>query len=348
MGRKAKSSRLVEITGIIWILFIIVGLSSISLPSSDRKADGQGLRITSYNVQNLFDAEDDPRTRDEEFLPLKVKRQLDFQKSCGTQARASCRYRNWTDAHWLEKVQRIALVLNQTPKLRDEILILNEVENSKVIRALTDHYRAKDWKTLAWLPDLDPRGITSAVLSSLPQAQEPRLHHHPQISFSRGILETQLNYQKQVLVVFAFHFPSQLASPRDRRLMLALLENLIRQRESEGFIVIAGGDSNLSQQEQKEWIQETSSPLASNLSHHWGRRKDKGTYAWDGEWTFFDWIYLSPLWRQEASVRAHFQVLNKHKLQKKPDGSPEGFTVPSKPGVSDHFPVSVTLKKKDL
>src|SRR5688572_26337174 len=38
---------------------------------------GPRVRVLTFNLQNLFDAEDDPRTRDEEYLPLRLKRRLD-------------------------------------------------------------------------------------------------------------------------------------------------------------------------------------------------------------------------------------------------------------------------------
>jgi hypothetical protein len=281
-----------------------------------------------------------------------MKRTLNFEKACGTQARASCRYRNWTDAHWIEKAQRIALVLNhkhsksskKMPKL-DEILILNEVENLKVVSTVLDHYRSPDWKTRAWLPDSDPRGITSAIVSTLPSQGPPILHRPVEAPHNRGILEARLIYLDRQLAVFAFHFPSQLASPKDRKKMLEHLENLVRQREAAGFIVVAGGDSNMSQIEQEEWIQAQEGPLANNLSHHWGRTKARGTYAFDGNWTFFDWIYVSKDYREAKGTKAKFEVLNHLRAQKKEDLSPEGFISPARPGVSDHFPVMVTLKK---
>lgn len=314
----------------------------------------QDLRITTYNLQNLFDAKDNPRTRDEEFLPLKSKRKLPFQEVCGPDYRPSCRYRNWTEAHLINKTQRIAEVLNFERWRHHEILIFNEVENREVLDLLLGHYRLGDWKTVLWLPDRDPRGIASAIVSTLPTtdlrgtaspAAIGRLHFPSAGYRGRGILEASLMApNKKVLSVFAFHFPSQRASAEDRKEILGFLSSLIQKRESSGAWVVAGGDSNMKPEEERTWLSKKGLQVfEGNLSHHWSCSSCEGTYLWNKEWNFFDWIYLTPSWRRTSAREPLARLTNDIASQKAEDGSPLGFRSPRQPGVSDHFPVSVYI-----
>ena len=72
-----------------------------------------------WNVENLFDFEDDPKTRDNDFLP-------------------DGKYK-WTESKYYQKLDRIAQVMNDFGDELPHLMGLVEVENLKVLEDLVKH-----------------------------------------------------------------------------------------------------------------------------------------------------------------------------------------------------------------
>ena len=107
---------------------------------------GARLRVVSYNVENLFDTSDDPRSADEAFL-------------------ASGAY-HWTEGKYHTKIKQTARVLSDLGEWSYPALVgLVEVENQAVVRDLVDHrsLRSQDYR-MAVSRGADPRGIDVALL----------------------------------------------------------------------------------------------------------------------------------------------------------------------------------------
>jgi|GEM_PF-6076393 len=339
------------ITGLslLWVksprLGISPGLLRLQQPAS---AAPVALRLVSYNLQNLFDTQDDPETEDQEFLPLKTKRLLGFKAACGFKAKtnhrtARCRRRNWTEKKYQEKLKRLAEVLKSAAIAPAQIILLSELENRKTLEDLAQILGPKVWRTRTHLESSDPRGIDTAVLSNLPALDRPRLH--PVFGLKgrayREIMEVKLNGPcKLPIAVFAFHFPSQLSPEVGRKISLEKLEELIQERQDQGYSVVAGGDSNFSTQEQNDWdIKERVKKLGGVLSHHIGCETCSGTYAFDGVWTFFDWIFVSKEFLAPPFQFLQTRTFQSHHLQLNAEGEPLGFSEPTRAGVSDHLPI---------
>ena len=71
-----------------------------------------------YNVENLFDTEDDPIKNDNEFLPTSQKK--------------------WTNNKWFKKTHKIAQVI--TAANYPDIIGLCEIENITVLKKLTSSF----------------------------------------------------------------------------------------------------------------------------------------------------------------------------------------------------------------
>lgn len=308
------------------------------------------LRVLTFNLQNLFDTKDDPWTEDEEFLPLRVKRKLPFASTCGKQARDSCRTRNWTERALDLKLSRLTGALEEEMHSGPEVMIFTEVENAPVLRRMLDGYRPRAWKTVALIEGPDPRGIDAAVVSTYPLVTAPVLHlPGGSESRTRGILEVRLDAgcgrgrPNREWVVLAFHFPSQMGSARGRERMLDLLFRLIRERERAGFPVIAGGDSNMTMENQRDWnLRERAEAGGGDITHFLGCANCPGTYNYRGRWDFLDWIYFS---RSVVPLVDHssIRLLNAGPLQMDANGAPLRFTEGNGRGVSDHFPIAANL-----
>lgn len=342
-------------------------------------ADGKSVRVLAFNLQNLFDTTDDPGKADEEFLPVRTKKRLLFAAACGKAAHPSCRTRNWTETALELKLARLAGALEAEQHRGSEILLFSEVENRGVLRRLLRLYRPGFWKTIALIEGPDPRGMDVAVVSDLPLEAEPVLH--TPVQRTRGILEARLRAPcGGSWTVLAFHFPSQLGSERGRRALFDRLFELTRAREHAGQRVIAGGDSNMTAENQRDWaLRARAETGGGGITHFLGCAECPGTYSYRGRWDFLDWIYFSreflkaegaadDVVRTEAEPGAKSQLGREAEakatsfpapearlslgsirvpragpLQMDATGAPLRFTESNGHGVSDHFPIAGDL-----
>ena len=149
---------------------------------------GQSLRVGFWNVENLFDLEDDPTTRDEEFA-------LGGKK-------------NVTQDIYDLKLKNCAAVLAD---LNADVLGLCEVENYFVLDELNRAYDGRDYKIIHY-DSPDRRGIDNALLYD-PEVfnvieTKPILNTLPEGGPTRDILYVQGEYKGHTLHIYVNHWPS--------------------------------------------------------------------------------------------------------------------------------------------
>jgi endonuclease/exonuclease/phosphatase family metal-dependent hydrolase len=162
--------------------------------------DAEGLRIAFYNVENLFDTDDDSLTQDEEFLPWGI--------------------RGWTPTRFWAKAGNIARVL---AVLDFPALVgLAEVENAACLSKLT---RTSPLKTAGYsfvqYESPDARGVDVGLLYN-PYLFTPVYHTPLRISFpenpekkTRDVLYVRgFLYGFDTLHVYVCHFPSRLGGEK--------------------------------------------------------------------------------------------------------------------------------------
>lgn len=163
-----------------------------------RAACGQRLfRVVSYNVENLFDTQDNPLADDEEFLPQGQ--------------------RHWTPKRYNHKLQQLAKVITAAGEWTEPALIgLCEVENDSTLYHLCHRtpLRTQAYRYVCSDTD-DPRGIRVALLYQRDQfALEG--HESLRIPFRGGQKRSRplLHVWGRVVTgdtldVFVCHFPSR-------------------------------------------------------------------------------------------------------------------------------------------
>lgn len=256
------------------------------------------LTVMTYNVENFFDAEDDPR----------------MPNGDGAEVINSP---EWVAA----KAAAIAQVIQRFDYGKGpDVLILTEVESQAALEAI--RARLTNGNTTyptAVLTDADPnrsdpkpdlRGIKVAVLSKLPLAPiaKPRTHavdlrKHTECrarsgapGTTRDILQVDVVLpDSQVMTVFGAHMPSG-GNPRICREVAAATLEKIAARLPSDRVVIAAGDFNFNcaEDEQrglilalKEWILP---PALDNKC-----RGNGSQYYWkDKSWSWLDVITQRP------------------------------------------------------
>jgi endonuclease/exonuclease/phosphatase family metal-dependent hydrolase len=354
------------------ILSVLVS-GCVSATKKVATVEPEKIKVMTMNVENLFDLEDNPEKNDEAFLPASLKANPAMQNRCRAQNNTAyraeeCIEKDWSREILERKFARLTDVLEQVNGgLGPDILILQEVENRKVLELWRDGYLKKmNYQTISWIEGPDDRGIDTAVMSRLPMVGTEKLHlmdysTTPQLQAepqrpTRGILETLLQLPSgDKLAVFAVHFPSQGASTIHRKAAVDTLLKLTSQVPA-GTSVVVGGDFNITSTEdfKEKYFTKSIQPKLS-VSHIVGCGECVGTSFWfkDRTWSFFDVLLFSKdldggdsPWQLD---RDSIHIVKTSKYQWNQYGSPASFRDGrGSTGVTDHLPVYAELKlKKD-
>ena len=245
-----------------------------------------------WNVENLFDYEDDAKTRDNDFLP-------------------DGKYK-WTESKYYQKLDRIAKVMNDFGDELPHLMGLVEIENLKVLEDLVKHDDIiKAGYKIVHKDSKDQRGIDVAVLYnpkylSLLEFEFLDIDSHSEKSlFSRDILYTSFKQADgSVLHSFTNHWPSRRDGWKEteyKRLAAAkTLKNKldeIRMKNSDAQILISGDfndypyNKSLFEILEAKSVKDKSAQLV-NLAYELDK-DNLGTITYDGDWGMFDMFLVS-------------------------------------------------------
>jgi endonuclease/exonuclease/phosphatase family metal-dependent hydrolase len=316
--------------------------------------------VLSYNVENLFDAQDDPGKDDQTYLPAALKNQDAHVKHCLTISkkawREECLYLDWHATAVDHKVKALAKVILEATAQGPDIVVLAEVENDAALRMLQQALGVQRYPHRILVEGNDKRGIDVAMLSRFKVVGQPQLHP---ISFSsistkqrqdtRGILETRfvLPSQEEV-VVYANHFPAPF-HPSEMRLQAFHTLNELKKRYPSSLLQIAAGDFNVTASENKG-----GHFLEKALKDHWLIAHEKacegfclGTYYYPPAqtWSFLDMILLAGPVDQSNWQLEKLVVINQSVHQLDNEGFPISFDYQRGQGASDHLPLLAFLQR---
>ena len=322
------------------------------------------LTIMTFNVQNLFDTTDDAGKDDSSYLPLSKKQTAAHRKGCAKikvkKWRDACLYWDWNETVLEFKLRVLAESILQVGDGRGaDIVALSEVENLSVLERLrTDYLSVAGYRPAILLEGDDMRGIDVAFLSRLESAGSPRLHQIPfssdqreRIGDTRGILEATFQLPDgKLLTGYAVHFPAPF-HPHAMREQAYEYLNSLQSRLPTGRAAFAAGDFNTpSNEERKHALLERLVRPHWLIAHETGCKPCKGTYYYapKDDWSFLDMIFWA---RSGKGSQANWQIqsdsvhlANANPAQKKADGTPAAFHFRGPSGVSDHWPLVVTIE----
>jgi exonuclease III len=173
-------------------IFFLLGLSMVTLSfyayglqiqkTFEGSQDPNRVSIMSFNVENLFDTEQDKGKEDFTYLPLSHKKESkEIQKFCsrqkGTSRRQECLTLDWSEEVLKTKLKNLTEVVLQIYNQGPDILLLQEVENLKVLKYWNDSYlQSAGYRTIELVEGSDPRGIDVALMSRFPLSGPVVLH----------------------------------------------------------------------------------------------------------------------------------------------------------------------------
>ena len=343
----------------IAMLAILCGCASNPTPDVNTS-----LSIMAFNVENLFDANDDPGKDDHDYLPLAEKQTEAHRAHCLSLRFESWQQRclnvDWSESVVTQKLGAIAAAIQQVDGgLGPDIVVLQEVENIAILERLRrDFLASSNYQPAVLVEGNDSRGIDVAFLSRLPLAGEAQLHD---IRFSdefadragdtRGILQADFRMADGSLITgFAVHFPAPYHPTEMRVAAYDTLNRLLAALPADRA-AFAGGDFNTTSAEDSE-----KNMLDRFARPYWLVSNDlcpgcRGTsyFAPDDSWSFLDMVLWRPCCGEnttDAVRKVSAQIANETAAQRRDDGTPRRFDGESGTGVSDHWPVLIRVESE--
>ena len=305
--------------------------------------------IAFYNIENLFDIENDPLTNDDDFLPTSAKR--------------------WTPKRYENKLKKIGSVIS---KIGEEnaatapvVIGLAEVENKKVLSDLvrSENLISEKYSYIHY-DSSDERGIDVALLykddlfevehsetfSVYLQTETGERDYTRDILLVRGILNDE------AIHIIVNHWSSRREGEKEteyKRLAAARVVNSIiakLKKDDNNAKVIVMGDFNDNPSDRSITLLEEESklynPFNTVLSYN------KGSLNHNFQWNMFDQILISGNFFNPDGSNLKFikaDVFNSKFVTQyhgKYKGQPFRTYVGKKykGGYSDHFPVYIQFK----
>lgn len=263
-------------------------------------------RVMSYNVENLFDTEDNPAKNDNDFLPS------------GN--------RHWTRNRYYHKLQQIAKVISAAGEWSTPALVgLCEVENDSVLTHLLSRTPLKHQQyRYCMTHGSDSRGINTALLYQrdkfgyIGHREHPVVFTHKQHKQTRHILHVWGKLlTTDTLDVFVCHLPSRYGgekeSEADRfdaaRTLRNLCDSLISTRSTPQILIMGDFNDTPENASLTEILAAgpvNPHPNPASLYNLYADSKKlnfRGSHKYQGEWSQLDQIIVSGnLIKQESPM----------------------------------------------
>ncbi len=340
-------------------IFLILNIQlSFSLVWAQKTKEYQISTIAFYNVENLFDTEDNPDTFDDDRTP--TGKDL------------------WTEEKYRKKISNISRVLSEigteTNPEPPAIIGLCEIENIKVLKDLIDHPNLKKFNYgVIHYDSQDERGVDVALLYRKQQ-------FIPLESKSRKLLiyeadrPTKRDYTRDQLVVTGLlnneeislivnHWPSRgggeakSAYKREKAAALnkRIIDSLIRVNPKAKILSMGDFNDDPTNRSFKKILKTEASAGSLNENSLFNPfekllRSGKGSLAYRDSWNLFDQIFMTETLVNSKQGYQFFKagIFNKTYLINH-TGQFKGYPFRTygsfgyEGGFSDHFPVYVYL-----
>lgn len=317
--------------------------------------------VMAFNVQNVFDNIDDPGKDDKAYLPVSAKQDDAHIAECNAIPVASwrdeCLYLDWSDDAIDHKLGVAARTIQQVNNGRGpDIIALQEIENIGILERLrTEYLGESDYLPAVLVEGTDKRGIDVAFLTRLP-IRNVTLHpldlpekYADRAGDTRGLLEVTFELPDgSLLTGYSVHFPAPFHPTEMRVLAYEHLNDVASQLPHEHNVFAAGDFNTASDEDELQgmldrfarpfWMVSNDVCEGCPGTHHYSR---------DDKWSFLDMVLFSPSADAEkAWTIASVRLANDFPAQVTRDGTPNRYRSAERTGVSDHWPVLMTLERR--
>lgn len=338
----------------------LLALGACGAPSSPPTEASTSASVMAFNVENLFDNVDDPGKDDKAYLAIEAKQNDAHVAACNEitvdRWRDECLNLDWSDEAIDFKLGVLAEAIRQIDGGPD-IIALQEVENLAILKRLNDEHLADlGYGEAVLIEGRDNRGIDVAFLSRLPIVGEPVLHPASFPDFperegdTRGFLEATFELPNgDLLTGYSVHFPAPFHPTAMRESAYEQLNALLAALPTDRPVFAAGDFNTTSAEMAGTDILDRLVRPDWTIAHETGCEGCRGTayYARDDSWSFLDMILFSASRGENATLQIRagsVKIANRTDAQVTTEGTPARFRSAERSGVSDHWPLVVTLE----
>lgn len=339
-----------------FLLLMLIGTITLNA----QKGQFQVAAVGFYNFENLFDTEDDPNIRDEEFTPEGRRR--------------------WTNELYQDKLKNLSRVISElgTELTPDGLAILGicEIENRKVLEDFVKQpaVAERNYQIIHY-DSPDERGIDVALIYQSKYFEVTKSTPIPLMiynddgerNFTRDVLHVEGKLDGEPLHVLVNHWPSRSGGEKRSQpgrnaaaLICKEVKDSLRKIDPQVKIIVMG---DLNDDPTSPSVKQVLSCKYNkkdvrrgdfyNPMHQYFK-KGFGTTAWRDAWSLFDQVIVSSglMTKRQAGYRFYKAVVyNKpYLIQKK--GRYKGYPFRTfdfdnyMAGYSDHLPVYTFLIKE--
>ena len=305
--------------------------------------------VAFWNVENLFDTEDDPAVEgDEEFTPQGPKR--------------------WTAERLQIKRANLAKVISKMNADRGpDILGLAEIENRPALEGLVAELAPlkRNYKIVHQDSPSD-RGIDCALIYDANRFSLRESSFHPvDADKTRDIVEAALEHAGHPLRLFVNHWPSRPGNTESHRITAAKtlrkrLDEVLKLDAQADIVVLGDLNDYPTNDSVKVHLKTSDEPEAAVHGTFYNAmwplmRKGGGTYVYQNKWDIIDHVILSPglldkqqfRWKPSSTqaVLFDFQLFYSRAegAIPRPNRTYTGNSFHAS-GISDHLPVACIIE----
>ena len=341
----SKIGKQVSLFPSIFFSSVVAVLLSCSLVPDPRPANR--LVLADWNVDNLFDEVHDGGEYTE-FDPEK----------------------GWTRAQFWHRCEGLARVIRTLGDRGPDVLVLEEVEGAHALDVLNDRFLGDLGYRHAFLAPPSVPGVKTAFLSRFPLVRTGLLFPASGDSDEtlRPLVEAEFSLGTRSLVVVANHWKSRIPTPKATEGLRREAARTLHQRlleleaRSDHPLVVVVGDFNTSLELSRSWPNRamvsggvaqddelglvvfpgrktaTASRLAGAVWDPWETVSDPpGSYFYQGDWDRLDHAFIAA-----SSLRLSDWVFDSFRVAAYAP-RPVAYGVKTPDGISDHFPLVLTL-----
>lgn len=274
---------------------LIAMLFVTSFCSQTPKDEDDTFYIASWNIENLFDANDDFNKEDEEFLPDGTK--------------------EWTQKKIDVKMEKLSQVIKWMNNGNGpDILGVQEVEHKHLLETLLKRYFSDKNYKIAYAESPDMRGIDNGLIYNADRFKvlsvEPIFVELPNNHPTRYILEVEFESRNNgaKFLVYVNHWPSRGGGEEKSRpnrikaakVLRAKIDSLYRVDKNKNIVILGDFNDELSNRSLSEvlWVQEFTCSTIINPKRLYDLSYEEfkagnGTYLYQGDWNMLDHMIIS-------------------------------------------------------
>ena len=308
-------------------------------------------KILTYNVQNLMDD-----TLDGDEYP-------EYRPSV-----------KWGTDSYHMRLRTLNEVLTDRSIGVCDVLVLQEVEHEGVIADLLNRHLGR--KGYLWYAVAKNEG--SAIATALISRVQPKHVALHAVEGARPVLEAVFDTERGEIVIFALHAKSQIGEFAETEALRLALSKVLKEAalRHEGSLIVLCGDFNtdpnsykdnksvqpalidIAEQEARRYMAEGSLGITGNrslvYSDAWYSSfldasniyNKPGTCYFGGSWHHYDQFLGNGLLFDGFGWEYGSTEIIAPSVALKPDGTPMAWNLSSLSGVSDHFPLLLTLLRR--